>query len=132
MTNDTAALTATLRGFMRKPAIERVTGLSGAQVDLLEEKGEFPRRVPLGMRSVGWVEEEVAAWIRERIALRDDAARAAQLKADRAPPAVRHRLRQQQERDRIRAEEAAILAELQAAELTERERAGTVWNEAPT
>jgi prophage regulatory protein len=32
---------------------------------------EFPRPVPIGPRSVGWVEHEVEAWIKGRIAARD-------------------------------------------------------------
>lgn len=36
----------------------------------LEERGQFPRRVRLGSRSVGWWESEVRAWWRERDAER--------------------------------------------------------------
>jgi prophage regulatory protein len=32
---------------------------------------EFPRPVPIGPRSVGWVEHEIETWIRDRIAARD-------------------------------------------------------------
>ena len=32
----------------------------------------FPRPIALGPRSVGWIEEEVDAWIAARIAARDD------------------------------------------------------------
>ena len=32
----------------------------------------FPRPIALGPRSVGWIEEEVDAWIAARIAVRDD------------------------------------------------------------
>jgi hypothetical protein len=55
--------------------------------------------VPLTARTVGWVEAEVASWIQERISLRDDTAKAQQLKFDRSPPAVRHRLRLQREHE---------------------------------
>ena len=37
----------------------------------LERAGEFPRRVQLGRRAVGWVEEEVENWLRERMDARD-------------------------------------------------------------
>jgi len=33
-------------------------------VDRLERKGRFPTRIQLGPNSVGWLEEEVDAWIR--------------------------------------------------------------------
>jgi prophage regulatory protein len=32
---------------------------------------EFPRPVPIGARSVGWVEHEIESWIKGRIAARD-------------------------------------------------------------
>jgi prophage regulatory protein len=32
---------------------------------------EFPRPVPIGPRSVGWVEHEIESWIKGRIAERD-------------------------------------------------------------
>ena len=84
---------------LRLPAVERRTGLSGDLIALMEERNQFPRRVPLTTRTVGWVEAEIADWIQQRIALRDDAAKAEQLKFDRAPPAVRHRLRMERERE---------------------------------
>nr|WP_213396473.1 AlpA family phage regulatory protein [Yoonia sp.] len=37
----------------------------------LEKAGLFPRRVRLGAGRVGWVEEEIDAWIESRIAERD-------------------------------------------------------------
>lgn len=38
-----------------------------------EKANEFPKRVPLGLRSHGWVEEEVDAWLDSRKAQRDGA-----------------------------------------------------------
>ena len=43
------------------------TGLSRSAVYELEGAGEFPRRVPLGTRSVGWYEDEVSAWIESQM-----------------------------------------------------------------
>lgn len=37
----------------------------------LEAQGEFPKRVPLGRNRVAWIEQEVMAWLEERIARRD-------------------------------------------------------------
>ena len=37
----------------------------------LEKAGLFPKRVQLGLNRVGWVEEEVDQWIRDRIDDRD-------------------------------------------------------------
>jgi predicted DNA-binding transcriptional regulator AlpA len=36
----------------------------------LEKRGEFPQHIRLGPNSVGWVGEEVDAWIEERIRAR--------------------------------------------------------------
>jgi prophage regulatory protein len=37
----------------------------------LERQGLFPRRIHLGRRAVGWIEEEIEAWLRERVDARD-------------------------------------------------------------
>jgi prophage regulatory protein len=66
--------TSTHVRFLREPELLECTGLSATAIDILEAKGEFPRRVPLGERAVGWVSTEVAEWQRQRIAIRDDAA----------------------------------------------------------
>jgi prophage regulatory protein len=34
-------------------------------------KGIFPRQVKLGPKSVGWIEDEIDAWIKARVAERD-------------------------------------------------------------
>jgi prophage regulatory protein len=62
---------AGLRRFLRLPEVEAVTGLKRSQIyeDILD--GRFPAPVPLGERAVGWIEDEVAAWLDARIAERD-------------------------------------------------------------
>jgi predicted DNA-binding transcriptional regulator AlpA len=91
------AVTAPLR-FLRQSEVERICGLSGDLLLLLEKRGEFPVRVPLSSRAVGWVEAEVLEWTRQRIALRDDAAEAARLKLARAPLPARQRLQARRRR----------------------------------
>lgn len=44
---------------------------SPAHIARLEASGLFPKRVQLGAGRVGWVDEEVENWIKDRIALRD-------------------------------------------------------------
>lgn len=44
---------------------------SPAHIARLEAEGLFPRRVQLGVGRVGWVDEEVENWIKDRIARRD-------------------------------------------------------------
>jgi prophage regulatory protein len=43
-----------------------ITGLSRVTIWRLELAGNFPRRVQLGPRRVGWVESEVSNWIQSR------------------------------------------------------------------
>ncbi len=42
-----------------------------AHIARLEAAGLFPKRVRLGAARVGWVEQEVEDWIKQRIAERD-------------------------------------------------------------
>jgi prophage regulatory protein len=44
---------------------------SRAHIARLEAEGQFPKRVRLGAARVGWVDEEIEDWIRQRIAERD-------------------------------------------------------------
>lgn len=42
-------------------------GLSRSEIYRRESLGQFPRRVSLGARSVGWLSSEVQSWIEARI-----------------------------------------------------------------
>ena len=53
--------------FLRLPEVLARTGLSRSTVYVRLDQGRFPRPVSLGVRSVGWIEDEVDGWIRERI-----------------------------------------------------------------
>jgi prophage regulatory protein len=46
---------------------------STVQIWRLEKAGNFPRRIKLGPNRVGWVEDEVEAWLRQRMEDRDAA-----------------------------------------------------------
>lgn len=61
------------RRFVRFPELNARFGIdySRMHIDRLEKCGRFPRRVPLGLNSVAWVEDEIIAWQAERIAARD-------------------------------------------------------------
>jgi prophage regulatory protein len=48
---------------LRKPEVLARIGLTDGQLRRLEEAGRFPRRIKLGLRSVGWVEAEIEQWI---------------------------------------------------------------------
>jgi prophage regulatory protein len=56
---------------LRRPDVERATGLPRSTIYELISNGRFPKPVSLGTRSVGWLETEVAAWQKEQIARRD-------------------------------------------------------------
>lgn len=38
---------------------------SFAHIDRLERAGKFPKRVQLGQHRVGWVEDEIDAWLKD-------------------------------------------------------------------
>ncbi len=48
---------------IRSKELQDITGLSRTTIWRLENKGEFPRRVPLGVNSVGWKLSDVKNWI---------------------------------------------------------------------
>ncbi|WP_059021359.1 MULTISPECIES: AlpA family transcriptional regulator [Vibrionaceae] len=49
-----------------------LTSLARSTIYKYMSEGQFPKTVPLGCRSVGWVEEEITDWILERIGERDN------------------------------------------------------------
>jgi prophage regulatory protein len=56
--------------FLRRSAVEGRTGLSRSSIYDRIAAGEFPKPVPLGGRSVGWLESEIVEWQKARIAER--------------------------------------------------------------
>jgi len=56
---------------IRRPKVENRTGLGRAAIYQKIAEGKFPKPVPLGDRAVGWIEEEIDAWIEGRIEARD-------------------------------------------------------------
>jgi prophage regulatory protein len=55
---------------LRLPAVKVKTGLSRSAI-YQQADGSFPSPVPLGTRTVGWVESEVEAWISCKIKERE-------------------------------------------------------------
>ena len=51
---------------LRLPQVLDVTGLCKSEIYKLQAAGEFPMRVRLTSRSVGWIESEVQAWLERR------------------------------------------------------------------
>lgn len=51
----------------RLPEVRARTGLSRSEIYRREALGQFPGRVSLGARSVGWLSIEIQDWIEARI-----------------------------------------------------------------
>jgi len=54
--------------FMRLPDVKERTGLGRSQIYDLEKQGRFPRRNKILSNTTVWLEEEVHAWMVQRIA----------------------------------------------------------------
>ena len=52
---------------LRLPATCERTGKSRSSIYQGIPDGTFPRPIKLGPRSVGWLEDEIDAWIQQRI-----------------------------------------------------------------
>lgn len=61
------------RRILRLREVERRTGRKSSSIYEGIAAGTFPKPVPLGLRAVGWLEDEVEAWIDGRVAMRDRA-----------------------------------------------------------
>jgi prophage regulatory protein len=51
---------------LRIKDVEAQTGLSRTSIWRLERLKNFPARLRLGMNSVGWLEDDISEWLRER------------------------------------------------------------------
>lgn len=57
-----------IRRFIKRQAVEEITGLSCSEIYRRIAAGTFPAQVTLGPKSVVWIEAEVTAWCDARIA----------------------------------------------------------------
>jgi len=57
---------------LRRKQVEKRTGLSRSTIYLRIQEGSFPRPVNLGVRAVGWLENEIEAWLAARIKIRNN------------------------------------------------------------
>ena len=51
---------------LREKQVKDLTGLSRVTRWRMERRGDFPQKIQLTLRCVGWPEEEVIAWLQER------------------------------------------------------------------
>jgi prophage regulatory protein len=58
----------TARGLnvLRLPAVCRMTGLRRSTIYRMQASRQFPQRVKIGARAVGWIEREVQEWLASR------------------------------------------------------------------
>lgn len=56
---------------IRLQQVMEMTGLGRSTVYKYVSENWFPKPVPLGGRSVGWLESEVFEWVLSRVAARD-------------------------------------------------------------
>ena len=66
-----AAQTQTPLSILRRRKVEAKTGLSRSSIYEGIKAGTFPSPIPIGAKAVGWVEEEINDWLRDRIAVRN-------------------------------------------------------------
>jgi prophage regulatory protein len=55
---------------LNKRQVKELVLYSPQHIARLEKAGQFPLRVQLGPNRVGWVEDEILAWLEERLANR--------------------------------------------------------------
>lgn len=51
---------------LRKKEVCKRVGLSSVTIWRMEKEGDFPNRIQLGKRAVGWDEFEISKWLDER------------------------------------------------------------------
>ena len=69
--NRTAGDSNAIANVVRLPAVRRMTGLGRSTIYRMEAVGQFPQRIKLGLRAVGWMESEVQAWLAMRAEARE-------------------------------------------------------------
>jgi len=57
---------------LRRKQVEKRTGLSRSTIYLRIQQGTFPRPINLGARAVGWLENEIEAWLVARMEIRNN------------------------------------------------------------
>jgi prophage regulatory protein len=53
---------------LRLDQVQQVTGLGRSCIYQMQALNQFPQRIKIGVRAVGWIESEVQQWLARRIA----------------------------------------------------------------
>ena len=59
-----------VQAILRRPDVQRATGLSRSTIYELMARGEFPQPVKLSARAVGWPEDKIREWQSTRVSAR--------------------------------------------------------------
>jgi prophage regulatory protein len=51
---------------LRRPEVQRITGLSRATIYEAMARGDFPKAIRIGKRAVGWPQSAIAQWLATR------------------------------------------------------------------
>lgn len=57
--------------FIRLQEVMGKTGLSKSAIYSKIKEGEFPMSIPIGSRTIAWVESDVDEWLQWRVLIRD-------------------------------------------------------------
>lgn len=71
MTNTTAQSAAVMPRLIRRKEVLSRVGLSQTTMYEQIRAGQFPKPIPIGQKSVAWLETEIEAWVSHRTALRE-------------------------------------------------------------
>jgi prophage regulatory protein len=61
-----------MKSLIRLPEVGRRTSLSRSEIFKRMHAGKFPHYVKIGARAVAWVEDEIDAYVEDKIATRDE------------------------------------------------------------
>lgn len=59
--------TTNLESILRLDAVKKCTGLSRSSIYAFVKNGNFPAPLNLGVRSIGWRQSDIEAWLSTRI-----------------------------------------------------------------
>ncbi|WP_288446805.1 AlpA family transcriptional regulator [uncultured Serratia sp.] len=70
MVRESLSINNMAKRLIRLPDVMSITGLKRSTIYLKMKDGDFPKSIPIGERSVAWVEGEVNKWIEKNISKR--------------------------------------------------------------
>lgn len=56
-----------MQTIIKLPGVIKIVGLSRSTIYSFISKGKFPKPIPLGGRSVGWLDSDIEKWIDKKV-----------------------------------------------------------------